>query len=440
MTLPRRSFLRGSLGALGTASIALPLLPSLREAHAGAAPGPKRLAILYTPDGFHQSRADPQREDLWTPTQTGSAFELGPLLEPLAAHRDDLLVVSGLEQTAGPELAHDAVNCLLTGTPVVLAGLLGKVGGGPSIDQAIAQQLPADTRFASLELGAFTRVSQYPRLSFRAAAEAVPTDDDPRSVFDRVFAEFAPGEGADGLTPGQLLRARRLSVLDAVRAELASVRARAGAEDRVRLDAHVDKIREIETTLANTQDLECSIPEAPADHDPERIELTPTVLRLQTELLAMSLVCDLTRVGTLVLGGGQSGLVYSWLGQTQPHHEVTHDLRGDGEHDSSRWHASLLADLLDLLAAAPEGDGRVLDNTVVMWCTDVAGGFTHSQRDHAVVLAGSCGGAFTTGRHVRYSDGARYNDLLLTLMHAMGIDAATFGDPNHCTGPLRELS
>lgn len=439
MNRGRRTFLRGSLGALGTATIGLPLLPSLHEARAGTASGPKRLAILYTPDGFHHTRADPHREDRWTPAQTGPEFELGPLLDPLTHHRDDLIVVSGLDQTVHPDAAHDAVNCLLTGVPVVLAGLLGKIGGGPSFEQAIAQHIGDATRFASLELGASTRASQYPRLSFRGVAEAVPTDDDPRSVFDRVFADFAAGKDGEGLTPGQHLRARRLSVLDAVGEEIVAVRRRVGAEDRVRLDAHLDKIREIEATLADPHGLDtsagCRIPDAPVD-----AARTPEVMRLQTELLAMSLVCDLTRVGTLVLGGGQCDLVYDWLGHTRSHHEITHDPRGSPEDETSRWHASLLADLLDLLAAAPEGDARVLDNTVVMWCTDVAGGFTHSQRDHAVVLAGSCGGSLSTGQHVRYAEGRPYNDLLVTLMRAMDVNVPTFGEPKHCTGPLHELA
>jgi hypothetical protein len=437
MALTRRRFLRGTLGA----TIGLPLLPSV---HAGVEAGPRRLVVFYTPNGFHQSRADPQRPDEWTPVATGTDFELTPFLEPLTAHRDDVLVVTGLDQSVNPELSHDAVNVLLTGVPTVFAGLHGNIGGGPSFDQVVARTIADATRFPSLELGAFTHVSQFPRLSFRDAAEAVPTDDDPRSVFDRVFGDFVEPAPGDGSRPADILRERRLSVLDAVQAEFQAVSATASAEDRIRLEAHLDKIREIERTVADSAELDttasCGLPDRPPAFDPDDTTRLPEVLRLQTELLAMSLVCDLTRVGTLVLGGGQSDIVYSWLGQTHSHHDITHDLADPGEDDISPWHAAQLAYLLDLLAAAPEGDGRVLDHTVVMWCTDVAGGFTHTHRDHAVVLAGGGGGFFRTGRHVRYGDGdALYNDLLLTLMHAMNVDADCFGSPQHCRGPLDAL-
>ena len=437
MAMNRRRFLRGTLGA----TIGLPLLPSV---HAGVEAGPKRLVVFYTPNGFHQSRADPQRPDEWTPVATGADFELTPFLEPLAAHRDDLLVVTGLHQSVNPELSHDAVNVLLTGVPTVFAGLHGNIGGGPSFDQVIAQTIGNATRFPSLEVGAYTHVSQYPRLSFRDVAEAVPTDDDPRSVFDRVFGDFIAPDPGDGPSAADALRERRLSVLDSVKDEFAAVTATASAEDRIRLEAHLDKIREIEQTVADSADLDltnaCGLPSRPPAFDPEDTTQLPEVLRVQAELLAMSLICDLTRVGTLVVGGGQSDIIYSWLGQSRSHHDITHDLADPGEDDISPWHAAQLAYFLDLLAAAPEGSGRVLDNTVVLWCTDVAGGFTHTHRDHAVVLAGSAGGVFRTGRHVRYGDDeALFNDLLLTLMHAMDVDADCFGAPNHCRGPLNEL-
>jgi hypothetical protein len=440
--ITRRSVLRGAAGV----TLGLPFL-EIMDGRAGGTPDPVRLVIFFSNDGTYHPR--------WTPTGTQNAFTLPEILEPLAPFQDRLNVLSGIDQESSyhgpgsgdphmPGMAH-----LLTGTEMVDTGpgQYDKMGGGISIDQYIAQQLAPPTKFASLQFG--VQAAQYASnawnsLTYAGANQPLPAVDDPVEQYDRMFADL---ESSDGELA--ILRAKRHSVLDAVKDDISDLEGRLGGADKQRLEQHLDSVRAVETIIDTTTDLggNCSLPDLPTpvpgslyDHDN-----VPALYRAQTELLVMSLACDLTRVATLqfreALGGD---MTFTFLGQNEQWHEISH--KGDGDTNGNdqktavnRWFAEQLAYMLSLMDAIQEQQGTLLDNTVVFWCNELAKGNAHNRRDMPFLLAGSAGGYFQTGRWLQHG-GAYHNDLLVSLANAMGVDIDTFGNPAYCTGPLSTLT
>ncbi len=440
--LPRRTFLRGAAGT----AVALPWLQAM-DAGAGGVTPPKRLVAFFTNNGtVHEA---------WRPTGSETDFNLGPILAPLEPFKSKLLVLAGIDMESSyhgpgsgdphmPGMAH-----MLTGTEMVDTGpgQYDKMGGGISVDQFIAQQIAADTKFESLLFGVQAR--QYGAHAWNSMSYLgpnMPTDpeDDPSAAFDRIFADVAGDAGELAVR-----RAQRHSVLDTVKADLDALRPKVGAEDRVRLDQHLDAVRSLEQTIDADTGVggNCALPDAPDNgagslYAPAKV---PALYRMQTELLVMSLACDLTRVATLqfreALGGD---MTFTWLGHTETHHDISH--KGDGDAvgrqqmiDINTFFAEQFAYMLELMDAVPEGDGTLLDNTAVLWCNELSRGNAHSRTDMAYVLAGGCGGYFRTGRWLNYA-GENHNDLLVSLCHAMGVPVATFGNPAYCTGPLTGLT
>jgi hypothetical protein len=168
-------------------------------------------------------------------------------------------------------------------------------------------------------------------------------------------------------------------------------------------------------------------------------------MKVQTELLVMALACDTTRVATLqwqeALGNDST---FTWLGHTETHHDISH--KGDGDATGQQqmiaigtWFSEQLAYMLQLMSEIPEGDGTMLDNTVVLWCNELAKGNAHNRIDMPYVLAGSCGGYLRPGRWLQYAN-TSHNDLLVSLCNAMDVPVNTFGNPAYCSGPLPNLT
>jgi hypothetical protein len=238
-------------------------------------------------------------------------------------------------------------------------------------------------------------------------------------------------------------------VLDAVKSDIDELQGKLGQADRMRLEQHLDSIRQVEQVIDNGTDVggNCMLPDMPAPvngglyaHDN-----APALWQVQTELLVMALACDLTRVATLqwreALGGDST---FTWLGHTETHHDISH--KGDGDPvgqqqmiDINNWFAQQFAYMLELMSAVQESGGSLLDNSLVVWCNELSHGNAHDHRDVPFVLAGSCGGELRTGRHVQYA-GAYHNDLLVSLARAMGLGITTFGNPAYCTGELPNLT
>jgi len=440
--LSRRAILRGAGGAV----IALPWLEAMTPRRAQAATGPiKRFIVMFSADGTIPTA--------WTPTPGASEtdFTLSPILAPLAPHQADLVVIGGLTQMGGGGDGHQTgMGGMLTGQ-LLNAGPFAGVGAapagwpmGPSVDQRIAQALAAPTKLRSLELGVQVGAADnWGRMIYRAANQPLPPDDDPASVYSRVFADLHTD-------PAVLarLRKRRQSILDGVGAQFTRISARLGAADRARLDAHLTAVQEIEQRL--TTDLVVSNPSC---HDPTIMSVAatandsyPTVGSLQMDLLVMALACDITRVASLQWSRSVSQTRFSWLNITEGHHDLSH--RPDSDADAvdkltriNNWYAQQLASLIARLKATPDGAGGTLfDGTLILWSNELAKGNTHGRIGAPYVLAGSAGGALRTGRYLAYDgQGLPHSNMLVSILNAMGVPDTTFGKTDWCTGPLTGL-
>ena len=453
--LPRRALLRGAGGVL----VSLPLFASLGcSERRGPALGrarsplafPKRFLVVYTPNG--------QLEPPPTLDFAGSMFE------PLAPFRDKLLLLRGLDMSAhdqGPGEPHQQGMAFLTGRKLNAGAFLGSDGSsfagwasGISVDQEAAKVLCVDTPYSSLNLGVqstlFAGTEVRTTLSYLGPDQPVGNETNPYAVFDRLFAPLGP----DGAISAEL-RARRKSVLDVVGKQYADVGKNLGAADKQKLDLHLDAIVDVERRLSKQgspvagacKRLEPGEPTIDLN-DPANF---PAIGKLQTDLLVMALACDLTRVATLQWSSSANNRPFPFLQyEGKPisgdDHLMGHAPDSDAETWGKlrvirRWYLEQFAYLLASLDAIPEGEGKtMLDNTAVLLGSELSRGNTHSHSDMNFVLAGGGGGAWATGRYLNFEGKVPHNNLLVSLLNAMGVATNTFGDPEFCTGPLAELS
>jgi len=449
--LTRRTFLRG----LGGAAIALPMLEATLPGLAHAEPEnasngkfPKRFVVFFHPNGVIP--------DAWWPTRTGDNpgdFELQGALSPLAPFRDRLVFVTGVHMDsvqAGPGGPHQqGMGGVLTGRPLQEGEMVGNDGSlagwgdGISIDQAIAEQVGENTPFKSLQLGVRgdahggSRVRT--RLSYAGPARPLSPQNDPRQVFEQLFSDFQTDPDAHSD-----IERKRASVLDAVQGQFEEIEQKVGQRDRRKLRRHLAKVRDLERRLQQTGSGNCQIPQSPPDQDPDSEKTMPEIMDLQVELATMALACDLTRVVSLQVSNAVNHIRYPWLGSTGDGHALSHaGPSNTSAHQEwikrDTWHAEQFASMLERLDNIPEGDGSMLDNTVLLWVQEISKGNTHSHQNMPFVLAGDVGDQLKTGRVVDYQDGKYHNDLLATLGKAFGLEDETFGDERFSEGPLASL-
>jgi Protein of unknown function (DUF1552) len=439
--IARRTLLRGAAGA----AIALPFLEAMLPGRAaGASAAPKRFIVMFSPNGTIASN--------WTPTRgaTGadSDFSLSPILAPLAPHQDDLVIVQGLDQQGGGGDGHqNGIGGMLTGSPLnpgPFAGVGAAPAGwatGPSVDQRIADGLAAPTQLRSLELGVQVgSADNWGRMCYRAANQPLVPTDDPAAVYASVFTDLHTD-------PALLARQRKRhqSILDTVGGEYTRLAATLGTADRQRLAEHLNAVRELESRL--TTDL---VVNNAACSDPPVTQIAsqandsfPAVGALQMDLLTMALACDLTRVASLQWARSVSQVQFTWLGIPEGHHDLSH--RADSDLAAldkltriNTWYASQLASLIQRLKSTPDGAGGTLfDGTLILWCNELAKGNTHSRLAAPYVLAGGAGGALRTGRYLSYEgQSLPHNNLLVSLLNALGIPDTSFGKSDWCSGAL----
>ncbi|WP_224242184.1 DUF1552 domain-containing protein [Hyalangium gracile] len=438
--MSRRTLLRGLAGV----GIALPFLEAM-EAQAATAAAPKRFVFVFSANGTIPPN--------WTPTGTETAFTLGSILAPLNEFKSKLLILDNLNMQSagfGPGDAHQkGMAQLLTGTELQSGTLFPGGdsstvgwGGGISVDQEIANKVGQNDRFPSLLFGVQTGGANiWSRMSYSGPGTPLPPEDNPRGMFDRIFANF--NTDPQGLAE---LRFRRQSVLDSTKDDFLRLKTRLGGTDLQKVDAHLESIRDIERRLdleATAPGAACVKPAQPASMDHMKNENYPAVGRLQMDLLAMALTCNLTKVATLQWSRSVSQVSHPWAGVADRHHDLSHF----GDSDTvvqdkltkiNTWYAQQFAYLLGKLNSITEGDKKLLDNTAVLWGNELGKGNSHTRNDVPFVLAGSCGGYFRTGRYLKYNN-AWHNDLLVSVLNAMGVPATKFGNPAHCKGPLPNL-
>jgi hypothetical protein len=452
--LSRRSMLMGA----GGMALGLPLLDVMREPRrtlAQSVPGytaaghPKRFIAWFTPNGTIPMN--------WTPGGSGTEFTFSNILSPLEPYRHKLLLIDGVDQTGGRggDAHQSGMQGALTGWYCNPGHFMGGDGfsagwaNGPSVDQRIADVIGQETPFRSLEFAVQpgeNEETNYNRMCLRGPDQPVPSMRNPYDAYERLFAGGV-STGADG----KLQNERQRRVLDAVHGNLTRLKARLGKSDRLKLEQHAEHVHEIEVRLSKRPAAAldaCKTPVLAGDVDVERNENFPVVGRLQMDLLVMAMACDLTRVSSLQWNKAVGQVGYSWVDPTinRGHHDLSHD--GDSNEvtlrqltDVNRWYAEQLAYLLGQLDGIAEGDGTMLDNTVVFCVNELAKGNSHSLENSHFVVAGGAD-YFRMGRCLKYdhATGPKHNDLLLSLVHSMGIEDTSFGNPEWCTGPLSGMT
>lgn len=435
---------RDLLSLAGSASVAA-ALRSLEAFGQTAAPI-KRVVLFFTPHGTVW--------DQWRPTGTSTAFTLPYILEPLKTFQQKLVVVDGMGiRAGGPGAPHTRGPAVLfTGSGLADDKTFARsdCSGGcnfgwntsNSVDQEIAKRLGNVTPYKSLEFGVQTG-GGFPGsyISYAAPAQPLPPKQDPYVAFQQLFGPLLEpaAQRARELT-------RRTDVLAVVKADLARLKPRVSKADVSRLESHTQAISELQQALQSS-DLGCVPPTAPENRAQSTAGYRAWAIDRHSELLAASLACGLTRVGSLMFrpgenDGGQQG-IYDFLGQTMEHHLTTHDTTAPAQQrlvEIYRWYASRFAYLLQQLDKFPEGDGTVLDHSLVVWGSEIGTGNTHSIDNIPFVLAGGGKAGVNTGRYFKYSPGIINSRLLVSLCHFMGFtDVNTFGLLDNGTGPMPGL-
>ncbi len=421
----RRTVLRGLLGG-AIVTVGLPPLEAFLDLtrKAGATCGgiiPRRFGLFFWGNG--------NRPDKWLPIGEGESWELSEELAPLAAVKDKITVVTGMSVKTGNVTPHTSgVAGLLTGAAEVESGGTMTFARA-SIDQYIAGILGADTIYSSLQ----TTATDASGLSYNGPNSRNPPESSPYALFERVFGAGFRLPGEEG-TVDPTLGLRR-SVLDVVLTDVNALKRKVGAADAIRLEQHLDGVRELEQRLARLQEdppnlAACAYPDEPMPDYPD-LDGRPQLgarSRAMCDLLAMALACDQTRVFGHWISDPVNDVLFD--GATEGHHALTHNEGGEQPevHDITLQIVEELAYLVAKLDSIPEAEGTLLDNCVVLATSEVSEGRTHSVNDMPIVLAGSACGALRTGYHHRSYTQDNVSKVMLTVLRAMDIPDATYGE------------
>lgn len=427
---------RALLRRLGVGAAMLPLIHAERARAATASGFPKRLITVAWGNGIVRPQFFPPGDDL----------VLGEVLKPLEPWKSHVLLPAGLDMKvlidAGHRYAgHFSYGALLSGTYAK-----GWKSTDKSVDQFIADELSKRVQLPAMQLN-LGIAPDGESTSWRAAGQKNQGENDPGRLFTRLFQ-------GRSLSTEQFdkLKARRQSVLDFVKNELAAFGTRLGPEDRMKIAAHTDSVRDLEKQLnAGGAGAACATPMAPAG-----TMNMPTRSKFMFELLGVALRCDLGRVATMDVYDvhGKFGVSHSFIGVSRDYHPLAHS--GSGGYGEKvkidSWIYSQIAILVKMLAETPEGSGSALDNSVIMVGNGMCEGADHGVQGIPFLLIGSCAGYFKTGRLVKLGNwkgkpgdywkgdgGVPHNKLLATLCNAMDVPVMGFGPPQYA-GTLPELT
>ena len=431
--LSRRTFLRGT-----GVTLALPLLESMvpaRTALAQTAAAPKtRMGSIYIPHGATM--------DKWTPSGEGTAFEFSEILQPLEPFRDRVCVVSNLahapvapwtgEDTGGAENHVRAAAVFLSGAHPVKKN---EAHVGVTVDQVAALHVGQDTPLPSIELAleplnlncgdaGFTCAYRN-TLSWKSATLPLPMENNPQLVFERLFG--------DGSTDAQRLERRRQSqsLLDSIKGQVPSLEKDLPAGDRRRLRDYLDEVREIERRVQHFDSklsADLDLPEAPAGI-PADFEAH---LKLMFDLQVLAYKAEITRISTLMLARENSNAVYQASGVREGFHNASHHSNERKNMDQfaviNRYHIGMLTYFLDKLRATPDGDGNLLDHSLILYGSSLSDGNEHNFDPLPVILAGGASGQLRGGRHVKFAPHTPMSNLLLTMLDKLGARVDSIGD------------
>lgn len=448
-SVTRRTMLRG----MGTAmalpwleSMALPAARMSRALGAATTGPPTRLAFLFVPNGVHIPH--------WKPDGTGAAWTPSPLLQPLTRVREHVSVLSGLAHHNakalgdGPGDHARSAACFLTGAhPHKTAG--ADIAVGISVDQVVAGHLEGRTRFSSLELGceggrqsgdcdSGYACAYSTNISWRSARTPNAKETNPRHLFERLF-ETGPGRESMEAR-AERLRTRR-SILDYVRSDAKRIGAGLGQADRQRLDEYFESVRQLERRIELVETMEQDPSQLISFERPSGI---PGDFRehldLMSELMVLAFKLDMTRVSSFMWSNEGSNRSYPFLEIPEGHHQLSHH-KGDASKIEKirridQFHVEQFARFVERLAAEPEGEGTLLDNSMVVFGSAIGDGNRHNHDDLPILLAGGGGGTLSPGRHIAHEPDTPLCNLYTSLLDRMDVPSGSFGDS---TGKLDDL-
>ncbi len=415
-------FLRGA-----GCAIALPWLESMPVWGAATSETPRRFGVVFMGNGVNGNH--------WWSKGKGDEMKLSKSLEPLEPVKKKLNVINGLYNApaVGQGIHPGQTGNLLSGVPIQRGA---NVRGGISMDQVIARQIGQDTPLTSLVLATEQPMTGYhetnfsmaysSHISWESADSPVPNEVYPSLAFDSLFENR-----------GSL---RNMSILDRVQERAKSLQRQVSATDKSKIDEYLTSVREVEKRVermradkSKAEDRAKGRPlltmERPANGLPEDLR---EHTRLMVDIIAMAFQTDKTRVASLLLCRDLSGLYYPFLGVKGDHHSASHDDLSDGYERVTRFHLSQFAELAKKLDAMPEGEGTVLDNSCLLFLSNMWAGWKHDNMKLPVVTVGGLGGALKTGRSLNYlyagDDNRRICSLYLSLMDRFGVKLPRFGD------------
>ena len=424
-SLSRRTVLRG-IGA----TIALPFLDAMVPSARAAAKPANRFLTFYVPNGMAM--------EYWSPKGEGTAFELSPILEPMAPYRNQMLVLSGM-RSSWNYIHAGASGSFLTGTPRGGKSEI-EIIADVSIDQLLARHFSSETQIGSLELsmdtpanaGACTGIlscAYTHTLSWRNSTQPLPMEYNPRAVFERLF-------GDTGKTDWAAREARmrqHKSILDSVTQKLTALKKDLGPQDQTKVNEYTDAVRDVERRIQRAE--EQSNIQLPALEQPQGV---PPVfedhLALMLDLQLLAFQSDLTRVISFMIGKEQSARPYPQIGVPEAHHPLSH-------HDNvpeliahmskiNRYHVELFSKYLAKLRGTPDGDGTLLDHMMILYGSGISNSQRHAGDNLPIMLVGGGAGTLKSGRHIKYKDNPSNANLLVTLMDKMGVPVEKVGGSN----------
>lgn len=434
----RRIFLKGIAGTL-----ALPSLQSIAAAApaatsaASAAAAPTRLAFIYIPNGVNL--------DLWLPKRRENISET---LKPLEGLRDHFSVMRNLDHDKARPNGDGAGDHARANASFLTGCQARKTAGadiraGVSVDQIAAQQIGHLTRLPSLELSTdpprrsgncdsgYSCAYQF-NLSWRGESTPAPAERDPRLVFERLF-------GSGDETQDARRRVYQKSILDFVMEDAKRLNKRLDGNDRGKMDEYLTAVRDVEQRIEQAEKFRVEVPE---DLKPNGVpESYREHIRMMYELMALAFQTDTTRIASFLLAHDGSNRSFPEIGVSDAHHELSHH-RGHGETlrkigEIDRFYVEQLAWFLEKLRTTPEGEGNLLDHSMIVYGGGIADGNRHNHDDLPVILAGHGGGTLSQGRVIKAPEGTPMTNLYLSLLDRMGVKAERIGDSN---GKLEAIS
>jgi hypothetical protein len=436
IALPRRTFLRG-MGA----TLALPFLDAMAPAMSAQSKAAPRFAAIYCGNGANMFD--------WTPPTEGIGFTFSPILKPLEAFRDRTLVFTGLDNFPAtdqgdsggqhPRAAPAFMSCV---HPKQTEG--ADVEAGTTIDQLIAQQICRDSKLSSLELavdrndvvGACDHgyaCAYMNSMSWRTPTMPLPAETNPRFVFERLF-------GSGDTPEARVARSREdRSILDGVSQEISHLIRKLGPRDGVKLREYLDSIRDVERRIARNEshNSDFAVPERPAG--------VPGTFREYAELMfdlqVLAFQADITRVCSFMMARENVNRSYAEIGLPEAHHSMSHHGNNPEKmKDFSKlntYHVETLAYFVKKLEAIADGDGTLLDHSIVLYGSGMSDGNTHNNYNVPVVVVGGRDQRVKGNRHLTYPKGTPLANLSMSLMDKFGVNVERFGDS---TGKLDLLS